>query len=166
MHIDTLLHDLGLALTRSGVDGGRSYRSDQPLPSDGRNGERAAMREHEAELLELRENAVNRLLPQYLRLAEMEVSRLDDELDADNEEGLSGQIGEVFDTVLKAHVLWLVSAIDKWNDAIEPLIQFSQGLPTSNGQRLHPKRISALDVLGRMRAGDIPASEYSDVDLS
>lgn len=61
-----MFHDLGLALTRSEVDGGPLCRSDQPLPSDGRNGERVAMREREAELLELRENARSRLLPQYL----------------------------------------------------------------------------------------------------
>lgn len=90
----------------------------------------------------------------------MEVSRLDDELDADNEEVLSDQIGEVFDTVLKAHVLRLVSAIDKWNDAIEPLIQFSQGLPTSSGQETPSKA-----DFGVRRIGPDASRRYTSIGV-
>lgn len=112
-HIDALLRDLGRTFARTKGASDLAYGSERSLSAeDGRSDERAAMREREGELLELRENAVRKLLPQYLRLVELEISRLDNVMETENTDVLSDQFVAVFDTVLSAYVHRLVSAFD------------------------------------------------------
>lgn len=139
-HIDALLRDLGRTFARTKGDGDLAYGSERsPFDDEGRSGERAAMREREGELLELRENAVRELLPQYFRLAELEINRLDNVMESENKDVLSDQFVAVFDAVLSAYVHRLVSAFDTWNDTIEPLIQFSEGLPANDEHEIPSK---------------------------
>ena len=100
-HIDALLRDLVSTSARTRDDGDLAYGLERsPFDDESRNGERAAMREREGELLELRENAVRELLPQYLRLAELEINRLDNVMESENKDVLADQFVAVFDTVL------------------------------------------------------------------
>lgn len=161
LHIDALLGELDRTLARSKADGNLSYRSEQSLPSDNdRGGERADMREREGELLELRENAVRALLPQYMRLAELEISRLDNVMETKNKDVLSDQFVAGFDTVLSAHVHRLVSAFDTWNDTLEPLIQFSEGLPTNDE---HEISSTASHVVRRI--GPNARGKYTGIEV-
>lgn len=92
--------------------------------------------EREAELLESRGDAVQRLLPAFLNLAALEFGRLDKEFGTRKWGDTAEKCLDAIETVAQAYAHRLQRAINQWNHVAEALLDMSHGLPGHDSERV------------------------------
>lgn len=128
MHVDSELSAIGQAIASFEANPDLTYNTESDYPAvNFRASERVEMKDRETELLEMRDVAVRELLPSYLALVSAETRKL--EAQFENPEALAEECLSALSTVVRAYAFRLRTGLERWNGVVDPLIQFSQGLP-------------------------------------
>lgn len=165
MHIDSELSALGQAISSFEANPDLTYNTESDYPAvNVRASERVEMKDRETELLEMRDAAVRELLPSYLALVNAETRDLKAQFE--KPEALAEECLSALSTVVRAYAFRVRHGLERWNDVVDPLIQFSQGLPLDAVSSPSPEvKHTELGTDGSSRGIETQGREFSLFDV-